>query len=109
MTKKLPDLIDDAEENRALMVPYAIRDTMKGYIVTGFTPGKMAQTIDVYGIVSVYVDKLSDRNMGRALRLVDYLRGKALGYFPWRHRDQLREDITGLVRALSKGGYGSEE
>ncbi len=109
MTRKLSDLIEDAEENRALMVPYAIRDTGKGYVVTGYTAQKMMQTIDVYRIVGGYVDALSDRNMGRALRLVDYLRGKVMGRFPWGHRDQLRSDIAGLARCLSQGGYSTEE
>ena len=107
MTKKLPDLFDDAEENRALMVPFSVRKAEDAHFVTGFTFGKMAHSIDIHKIISKYIDGMP--NMGRALRLVDYLRGKALRNFPWSHRDQLRSDIAGLARCLSKGGYSADE
>ncbi len=106
MTKKLPDLVDDAAENRALMVPFAVRDDIGIRTVTGFTWGKMEHSIDIYKIIGKYVDEMT--NVGRALRLVDYLRGKALRNFPWRHREQLSEDIKNLVVELSRGGYTSE-
>ena len=107
MTKKLPDLFDDAEENRALMVPFAVRDDIGIRTVTGYTWGKMAHSIDIYKIIGEYVEAMP--NPGRALRLCDYLRGKALRNFPWTHRDQLRSDIAGLARCLSKGGYSADE
>ena len=107
LKKKLPDLIDDAEENRALMVPSAVRDSEKGYVVTGFTWGKMAHSIDIYKVVNKYIDGMAD--LRRAMRLVDYLQGKGLRYFPWDHRVKLQEDIKGLVHALSQGGYGAGE
>lgn len=112
MRKKLPDLIENTER-LALIIGTApglrFHEPDGTVYKTGQTGGNINYVIDIYGVVDKYVDALSDRNMGRAMRLVDYLRGKAMGRFPWGHRDQLREDIAGLIRALSGGGYGVEE
>jgi hypothetical protein len=87
------------------MVPSAPRDTQKGFIVTGFTFSKLHMTIDVQRIITANVFGLAAQHSGRALRLIDYLKGRRIYTFPWRHRDQLRQDLEELV----KSGYPVQE
>ena len=90
------------------MVPFAVRDTEKGYYVTGYTYQRLVLSVDVWNHFKCFSMSLFDRDPGRALRLLDHMRGKRIGKFPWRHRVQVKEDVKDLVVFLRKGGYTTE-
>ena len=109
VVKTPKDIIEDAEEAGALArASFAVRDTEKGYFVTGYTYQRLVLSIDVLGHFRCFFMSLFDKDPGRALRLLDHMRGKRIGKFPWRHRVQVKEDVKDLVAFLRKGGYTTE-
>ena len=108
VAKTPKDLIDDSEEARSLMVPFAVRDAEKGFYLTGYTHQRLVISIDVCNLLERFIMRLFDDNPGRALRLLDHLRGKSIGRFPWMHRVQVKEDVKDLVSSLKGGGYYTE-
>jgi selenophosphate synthetase-related protein len=107
MAKDIIDVLESAEAARSICQgAKAGRYVFDEHIVTGQTHGRIVLSIDVAHLVLAYLRDLRDQNPGRMLRLADHLRGKPRRNFPWRHRQQLTEDLEALAGRLKAGGYG---
>lgn len=77
---------------------------------TGQTASGIRYVIDIAGLLEQHVRAIEEAHgMGRALRFVDWVRGRRISSF-WRvHRGQLMDDRDMLVVRMSAGGYYTSE
>ena len=80
------------------------------YFKTGQTQGNIQYCLDINGLLEKHVRAIEgEYGMGRALRFLDWCRGRQINTY-WRvHRAQIQEDRVQFVNLIASGGYGRYE